>query len=185
MAAEQDVWALAYDSNDKTRYIPVELWTGGEWDGTRELRMNPTDLKFGKHKAISGPILFTRSDTSESILVYKRINGEKTQLFTLSSRKDGLGRVFDSRYGRDCKDEVKMPLGLWRDGESRTFTVECNQGELVRKIEITIEKIDFEYKGVPHSLRFHWLADGGWGKATDMHYTYSPGLGLVDVFGNE
>ncbi len=48
-----------------------------------------------------------------------------------------------------------------------------------------MRELDFVYKGVPHSLRFHWLIDEGRGKGTDMIYTYSPGRGLVDIEGNE
>ena len=113
--------------------------------------------------------------------VYERNNRGKKQLFALSSRSDGLGRVFDSRYERDCVDEVKFPLGPWKDGETRVFQVSCNQGKMRRKIVLTIEKLDFEYNAVPHSLQFHWVVDGGKGRGTDMHYVYSPGYGLVSL----
>jgi len=185
LADNENPWDAAYNAQVKTRYIPVELWTGSQWDGTRELKMRPADLDFGGHKHISGPMPYTRPNTSDPILVYKKTNRGKSQLFTLSTRGDGLGRVFDSRYGRDCNDEVKMPLGLWHEDESRVFRVECNQGALVRRIAVTIEKLDFDYSGVPHSLQFHWVVDEGRDRGTDMHYIYSPGRGLVSVFGNE
>ncbi len=182
-AADLSKWAASYDPVAKTRYIPVELWTGGEWDGNRELRMTPANLFFGKRgeKRISGPVAWTRPGTGEAIQVYERNNKGKKQLFALSSRGDGLGRVFDLRYGRDCVDEVKFPLGLWRDAETRVFDVSCNSGNLRRKIELTIEKLDFDHDGAPHSLRFHWVVDGGKGHGTDMHYIYSPGRGLVSL----
>ena len=44
---------------------------------------------------------------------------------------------------------------------------------------------DFLYRGVPHSLRFHWLFMEGSGRGTDMRYVYSPLRGLVEVYGNE
>jgi len=144
--------------------------------------MTKADLIFGQknEKRITGPVTGTRPGTGEKIEVYKRTNGGKKQLFALSSRRDGLGRVYDSRYDRDCKDEVKFPLGLWKDGETRAFDVPCSGGKL-RRIEVTIEKIDFKYEGVPHSLRFHWVVDGGKGRGTDMRYTYSPDRGLVSL----
>ena len=181
--ADFSQWAASYDSAAKTRFIPVELWTGASWDGTRELRMAPADLAFGKRgeKRISGPQAWKRPGTGETIQVYERDNGGKTQLFALSSRGDGLGRVFDSRYGRDCIDEVKFPLGVWKENESRTYAVSCNNGTLRRTIKVTIEKLDFTYDGVPHSLQFHWLVDGGRARGTDMHYVYSPGRGLVSL----
>lgn len=182
-AADLSKWAATYDPTTKTRFIPIELWTGGEWDGTRELRMTPANLSFGKRgeKRITGPVAWTRPGTAEAMQVYERNNKGKKQLFALSSRGDGLGRVFDSRYERDCVDEVKFPLGLWKDGETRVFDVSCNNGKLRRKIELTIEKIDFAYDGVPHSLQFHWVVDGGKGRGTDMHYIYSPGRGLASL----
>lgn len=182
-AAGMAAWDAAYDASTATRFIPVDLWTGGQWDGTRELRFNAADLSFGKRgeKRIRGPIDWVRTGSGETIKVYERDNKGKRQLFALSSRGDGLGRVYDSRYGRDCVDEVKFPLGLWREGETRVFDVSCNNGRLRRRIELTIQKIDFEYAGVPHSLQFHWLVDGGKGRGTNMTYIYSPGRGLVSL----
>jgi len=183
--ADLSVWDAAYDAQAHTRYIPVQLWTGGNWDGSRELQMQAADLYFGKRKHISGPILYTRPGETTPIQVYERTNGGKTQMFALSSKGDGLGRVYDSRYGRNCIDEVKMPLGLWREGETRTIEIDCNDGAKHRSIVLTIENLDFTFQGIAHSLQFHWLVDGGSEKATDMHYTYSPGKGLVDEHGNE
>lgn len=179
-------WAASHDAATQQRFIPVELWTGADWDGSHQLRMHPAQLSFGKsgQKNITGPMAWTRPGTGETLQVYARVNQGKKQLFTLSSRGDGLGRVFDSRYGRDCVDEVKFPLGLWRDGETRRFDVSCNQGTLQRKIALTIEKLDFAFDGVPHSLQFHWVVDGGTQVGTDMHYIYSPGRGMVSVEGD-
>jgi hypothetical protein len=176
-------WAASYDPATKTRFIPVELWTGGTWNGSRELRLTPAGLSFGKRgeKTIAGPVKWTRPSTGEVIQVYERRNGAKKQLFALSSRRDGLGRVFDSRYDRDCVDEVKFPLGRWKQGETRTFRVSCNGGGLRRTIVLTIEIIDFVHRGVPHSLQFHWVVDGGQRPGSDMHYIYSPGRGLVSL----
>jgi hypothetical protein len=182
-AADMSRWAASYDSTTKTRFIPIELWTGGEWDGRHELRMTPANLSFGRRgeKRITGPVVWTRPGTTEAIQVYERHNKGKTQLFALSSRGDGLGRVFDSRYRRNCVDEVKFPLGFWKDGETRVFDVSCNNGTLRRKIELTIEKIDFVYDGVPHSLQFHWVVNPGKGPGTDVRYIYCPGRGLASL----
>lgn len=182
-AADPSKWAASYDPATKTRFIPVELWTGGEWDGVRELRMTRANLSFGKRgeKRITGPMAWTRPGSGEAMQVYERNNRGKKQLFALSSRGDGLGRVFDSRYERDCVDEVKFPLGLWKEGETRVFEVSCNNGKMRRKIELTIETMDFVHEGVPHSLQFHWVVDGGKGRGTNMHYIYSPGRGLASL----
>jgi len=70
---------------------------------------------------------------------------------------------------------------LWNSDETRVFDVSCNNGALRRKIKVTIEKIDFEHDGVPHSLHFHWVVDDGKERRTDMHYTHSLGRGLVSL----
>lgn len=183
--AQGSPWDAAFDQASATRFIPVELWTGSDWDGNRDLAATPARLSFGKRgeKAITGPIEWTRPGTNEKLLVYRRLNRDKEQLFAITSRRDGLGRVYDFRYDRNCIDEVKFPLGLWRQNEARQFTVVC--GGLARPLKVTIEEIDYVYQGVPHSLKFHWLVDDGKGRATDMHYIYSPGKGLVAEWGNE
>jgi hypothetical protein len=177
-------WAASYDPATRTRFIPVELWTGTEWDGRRDLRMTPADTVGGKRadRRIRGPVPWTRPGASEPIHVYERMDGRGVeQLFTLSSRGDGLGRVYDSRYSRDCIDEVKFPLGVWKEGEARTFRIPCDYGSSHRTIRLTIEKLDFTFEGVPHSLQYHWLVDGGRRPGTNMHYVYSPGRGLATV----
>src|SRR5439155_5929381 len=35
-AWNEAAWNDAYDPVSATRFIPVELWTGGDWDGARE-----------------------------------------------------------------------------------------------------------------------------------------------------
>jgi hypothetical protein len=185
--AAESVWDLAYDKSAGTRFIPVELWTGGSWDGSREIRPIAAGLAFGERgqKTISGPMDYRRPSSGEMLQVYERINGGKRQLFALTSRGDGIGRVFDSRYPRDCIDEIKFPLGLWRDGESRSYSLLCEGGRSVRPLELTIEKLDFTFRGIAHSLQFHWVIDKARGRGTDMHYVYSPGRGLVQEYGNE
>ena len=41
-------WQRAYGPATRTRFIPVELWTGAPWDGTQEIRMAPATLEFGR-----------------------------------------------------------------------------------------------------------------------------------------
>ena len=182
-AGDESVWARAYDASTGLRFIPVELWTGGDWDGAHVIRMPPADLAFSG-KRIGGPFAWTPPDGGEPIQVYERVNRGKRQLFALAPGGGGLGRVYDSRYPRYCPGEVKFPLGYWRQGEVRHYNLRCHGGTS-RRLRVTIEAIDFTYATVPHSLRFHWLMDEGRGRGTDMRYVYSPSLGLVHVHGNE
>ena len=179
-----DPWAESYDAATKTRFIPVELWTGADWDGAKVIKVGKSDLTFGKQgeKRVTGPEPFVRPDTNETILIYRRINRGKTQLFTVSSKKDGLGRVYDSRIDKKpCSDEVKFPLGLWQQGETREYKLHC--GPRTRTIRITIEDIDYVNAGEPHSLRYRWILEGG-GRGSDNSYIYSPGKGDVEVVEN-
>jgi hypothetical protein len=179
-ADDWSAWQRAYDPATRTRFIPVELWTGALWDGAREIRMAPAALQFGARadKNIRGPIDWN------GMQVYERVDRRARQLWALREDKTGLGRVFDSRYPqRNCRGEVKFPLGLWKQGEVREYRVPCTDG--ARPLKVTIEEIDFVYEGAPHSLRFHWLIMGGRGRGTDMRYVYSPLRGLVKVEGNE
>jgi len=179
-ADDWSAWQRAYDPATRTRFIPVELWTGAPWDGTQEIRMAPAALEFEQRgdKSIEGPT------TWNFIQVYERVNRDKLQRFAIRDDKTGLGRVFDSRYPQlGCRGEVKFPLGRWKQGEVREYELPCWRGN--EALKVTIEEIDFVYNGVPHSLRFHWLLNNGNGRATDMRYTYSPLRGLVHVEGNE
>jgi len=179
-ADDWSAWQRAYDPAARTRFIPVELWTGAPWDGTQEIRMTTAKLTFGRRgeKTIKGPMTWSGTE------VYERRDEGKLQRFALRDDRTGLGRVYDSR-ARDlgCRGEVKFPLGRWKQGEVREYELPCARGN--ESLKVTIEEIDFVYDGVPHSLRFHWLFRGGRGRGTDMHYVYSPLRGLVHVQGNE
>ncbi len=184
--AMADAWDDAYDKAAKQRFIPIELWTGGDWNGARDLAMPPADLKFGDRldKEISGPKPWADPINAKTYQVYQRLNKGKVQLFTLRADKIGLGRVFDSRGSRVCQPGFKFPLGLWKEGESRTVELDCwkKDGTKYRRVmTITIEEIDFVHAGRAHSLRYHWVADGGNGSGLNNAYTYSPGRGNVRI----
>ena len=139
--ANADAWDNLYTPDTGERFIPVELWTGMYWDGSRNLAMTKVTPNPNHRVTISGPEDYTRPTTGEVLKVYRRVNKGKIQLFTVTSNKDGIGRVFDSRRNRNCIDEVKFPLGLWRQGETREFSVECQKRS--RTMRVTIEEIDF------------------------------------------
>jgi hypothetical protein len=130
-AADWSAWQRAYDSAAGVRFIPVELWTGAEWDGSHVVAMTPASLRFGgrSNKSVSGPIDWLPSGGGAPVKVYERLNQGKRQLFALTSDATGLGRVFDSRYRNyDCVGEVKFPLGYWKQGEVREYRVACRGG---------------------------------------------------------
>jgi len=175
--ASADAWDDAYSPDADERFIPIELWTGMAWNGSRDLLLSEAIPNENSRVKISGPEDYTRPNTGERLKVYRRVNKKKVQLYSVTSRKDGLGRVFDNRYNRNCVDEVKFPLGIWRQGESRNYRIECETRS--RTIRMTIEEIDFSYGGVEHSLKFRWVVDGGYGKNQDNSYIFSPNRGIV------
>jgi len=187
-AADWSAWQRSYDPSTGRRFIPVELFTGADWDGAQVIRMAPARLDFGARgqKRLSGPMDWLPPGASAPIQVYERINRDKRQLFALHEDQSGLGRVLDSRYARyDCAGEIKFPIGFWKQGEVRDYQVVCRGGKEVRPLRVTIENIDFRYGGVPHSLRFHWLYNEGRARASNMSYVYSPLKGMVSSEGNE
>lgn len=182
-AADPSVWKASFDGDEK-RFIPVELWTGSDWDGKRDLGLPKADLTFGKNrnKRINGPREWTHAPSGTVHTVYERHNRGKVQYFAVNRSRDGLGRVFDSRYARYCPDEVKFPLGWWKKGQKRSYDIVCDGRK--RHIEVTITRLDFTFEGVPHSLEFHWKLDDGTKRGSNNYYTYSPGRGLVQVTSN-
>lgn len=183
ISANSADWSKSY-REDGARFIPVDLWTGSDWDGNRSLTLPSADLTFGKHshKRIIGPRPWRHPSSGTVHQIYERQNRNKVQYFAVNRKGDGLGRVYDSRYGRYCPDEVKFPLGWWKQGEKRVYDIVCDRQK--RHIEVTITKLNFRFDGIPHSLEFHWKLDDGTKRGSNNHYTYSPGKGLVEVSSN-
>ena len=115
------------------RFIPLELFTGGDIRDDQEIRYTSADTIFGekRRKKIVGPIDWKYPGTNEIIKVYKRTQKNKsgkvrkTQLFTVTNDGQCMGRVYDQRRSgtKYIKNGCKFPLGLWKKGETRTFSV--------------------------------------------------------------
>ena len=163
------------------RFIPLELFTGGEIRSDTEIKFTKANLVFGdkKRKKIVGPEDWEHPNTGEKIKVYKRTrkgqSGLKTQLFTITNDGQCIGRVWDSRRGgRVIKNGCKFPLGVWKEGETRTFL--GSSGGKTRKIELKILKLGKKQKD---SVKFNWKLYDGSGKLMDNNdYTFSPGKSM-------
>src|SRR5207237_9501079 len=61
-AEDWSAWQRAYDPATRTRFIPVELWTGAPWDGAQEIHMALAALEFGRRgdKGIQGRATWKR-----------------------------------------------------------------------------------------------------------------------------
>ena len=163
------------------RFIPLELFTGAEIRSDNEIKFTKANLVFGdkKRKKITGPEDWENPNTGEKLKVYKRTrkgkSGLKTQLFTITNDGQCIGRVWDSRRGgRVIKNGCKFPLGVWKEGEPRTFL--GSSGGKPRKIELKILKLGKKQKD---SVKFNWKLYDGSGKLMDNNdYTFSPGKAM-------
>jgi hypothetical protein len=159
--------------NAVSRFIPPELYTGAEWNGSRELVLRPMNVTRkplipSGHPAISfaGPIAW--GESGRPVIKRTRMsnrNGAVDQVFAINERGDGLGRLEDNRPGRvrQMSECFKFPLGEWKQGEERR----C------RDSVIKILEIDFTYQCVPHALKFHWN--------NESIYVFAPDRGLYAV----
>ena len=172
-------------SSATERFIPLELFTGGEVRNDTEIKFTKADLVFGekKTKKITGPENWKNPNTEEVIKVYKRTRkGQtelKTQLFTITNNGQCIGRVWDSRRGGSViKNGCKFPLGFWKEKETRTF--EGSSNGKPRKIVLTI----LELGKKPNSeITFNWkLYDLNSGELMDDNdYTFSPAKAMTKL----
>ena len=143
------------------RFIPLELFTGGEIRNDTEIRFTPADLIFGekRRKKIIGPIDWRAPGSEELIKVYKRTQKnklgkvKKTQLFTVTNDGQCMGRVYDQRRSgtKYIKNGCKFPLGVWKKGETRTFSV--TDAGRSRTVELKILQLG---KRPTDCVKFNW-----------------------------
>jgi len=190
----QEVWDTASDQASQSRFIPMQLIVPAVWDGTLRIDLPPATGFDAEGTVWNGPQAWRNPYTGHVLTIYDRrrtTRREGSVEQKMAVRLDGsaIGRVYDSRFGGlVCDQEAKFPLGAWQQDEVRTFDYVCltttlsgQVVELRRAARITIEALDYEYDGVPHSLRFAWrLADRDSGELLDHRtYIFSPGRGLA------
>lgn len=182
-------WDAAYDRSTGERFIPTQFVVPGVWDGTRSIDTPTANFVDGGGDRWSGPAEDTEPLTGRRIVSYgrersNRREGTVVQRFAVREQGDGIGRIRDSRFGGlECAGEIKFPLGLWREGETRRNHYQCvTKGQLpeTRINTITIEKIDFPCGGLEHCLQFTWVHESErWGKLDDQRYIIAPGIGQM------
>ena len=164
------------------RFIPLELFTGGEIRDDIDIKFTPADKVFGKkkRKKIVGPLDWRAPGSEEIIKVYKRTkkNREgrvrKTQYFTITNDGQCMGRVYDQRRSgtKYIKNGCKFPLGFWKKNETRTFSV--TDGGRSRTVELKILQLG---KKPTDCVKFNWkLFDAATGqKYGDNDYKFCKG----------
>lgn len=193
-ADEKSSWDKAYNSSTKERFIPVELFTGGLWDGRHELTLKEvttsacasSDGKQCDNYYITGPFKTEKNNTKiewagNGISYYRRTFSTRSGLvesfFTINASKDGLVRIYDKRkrWGERTYTGLgnKFPLGNWKQGEVRTYAT---------RRPTTIEIIELD--GADHCLTFRWVLGDGKERNTDNNYTFCPGVGFTSIHHN-
>ena len=181
----------ATNTAEESRFIPIELWAGTEWDGQTENNWPRLDAVTGKNsnRTVKGPISWSHPETGKQLKVYERVKerkrGTKRQLYTINSNGSVLGRVFDSRPGAQDRmfvNDAFFPIGWWKRGEERSFSLTefTPAGPVERIATIKIRRLDYSYRNAPHSLKYDWiLRDEGGRILFHENYVYSPGKSLV------
>ena len=180
-------FSLINTSSANERFIPLELFTGGEIRDDTEIKFTSADTTFGekRRKKIVGPIDWRAPGSKDIIKVYKRTlkNREgrvkKTQLFTVTNDGQCMGRVYDQRRSgtKYIKNGCKFPLGFWKKGETRTFSV-TDRG--ARTVELKILSLG---KKPTSCVKFNWkLFDDATGKKLgDNDYKFCKKKSMVSL----
>ena len=178
------LWFIPVSADE--RFIPLELFTGGEIRDDIEIRFTPADKIFGekRRKKIVGPIEWKYPGTDEIIKVYKRTQKnkqgkiKKTQLFTVTNDNQCIGRVYDQRKSgtKYIKNGCKFPLGFWKKGETRTFSV-ADRGS--RTVELKILKLG---KKPTDCVKYNWkLFDTSGNKLADNDYKFCKNKAMTSL----
>ena len=178
------LWFIPVSANEI--FIPLELFTVGEIRDDIEIRFTPADKIFGekRRKKIVGPIEWKYPGTDEIIKVYKRTQKnkqgkiKKTQLFTVTNDGQCIGRVYDQRKSgtKYIKNGCKFPLGFWKKGETRTFSV-TDRGS--RTVELKILKLG---KKPTDCVKYNWkLFDTSGNKLADNDYKFCKNKAMTSL----
>ena len=182
------IFSFSQFSFANERFIPLELFTGGEIRDDIDIKFTPADKVFGKkkRKKIVGPLDWRAPGSEEIIKVYKRTqkNREgrvrKTQYFTITNDSQCMGRVYDQRRSgtKYIKNGCKFPLGFWKKNETRTFSV-TDSGRS-RTVELKILQLG---KKPTDCVKFNWkLFDAATGqKYGDNDYKFCKGRAMTDL----
>ena len=175
------------------RFIPVELWSGGEITGAQEITFPETDFNFGykERHSIRGPINWENPRNAEIIQVYDRSRYSKKtgktvqQLWTVTNNNQCLGRVFDNRRSKFITNGCKFPIGNWKEGEHRSFTSDYYDKEKGNYQRIKSIKILDLGKTKLSCLKFRWRMTQDDSVIDENIYEYCHKKGLVKVNGKK
>lgn len=181
----------AADDQAQERFLPVELLNGLPLPQVPELKFLPVDRSYsyvagspdGKvwrgETELRGPVSWVGAG-GVTYEVYERKVPQAHERFALVAGGDAIGRVYDQRWGNST-NEGKFPVGLWKQGETRSYDMiyHTSRGESAGQTSIEIVKLSCVYDDVPGAVQYRWRATRG---NLDYEYIYVPGRGLAQVY---
>jgi len=167
------------------RFIPVEMLTGLPAGDTRELRFGEVNRTYpfvdvlpdgkigGGDVTLAGPMKWV-GEGGKEYEIYERKVPRAHERFALTPDRTAIGRVYDQRFG-NAVNEGKFPVGVWKQGEKRSYATVYGGRQAVSRVEI--EKLSCTYEGKPGALQYRWTTSTG----LDYGYIYAPERGVVQV----
>lgn len=188
--AALEVHECVHDASVQERFIPVELLTGLPMGEQKELVFAPVSRVYPfvdtapnsgaklLETSLSGPVKWVGEGGVE-FEVYERKVPRAHERFALTPDRTAIGRVFDERFG-NAVNEGKFPVGLWKQGQVRTYATVYPAVREPKHATTTveIEKLSCTYAGIKGALQYRWKNNRG---GLDYRYVYAPGQGLVQV----
>jgi hypothetical protein len=183
-----------YDCNDKSFFIPYQLWSGAKYDGDKVTSRNHQIDKqtqtahYGKSDRLSydelsvtGTTKWTSNKYNKEFNIYTRERDDKVQYFVANDI--GIGRVYDDRgNGRYFSGtNIKFPAGYgWNLNDSRSTSYEVikNGKTKYRNTTINITDMKFNSKNELDTITFEWYPKDN---ELDHIYTYKANVGLVET----
>ncbi|TSE27651.1 hypothetical protein Tther_02523 [Tepidimonas thermarum] len=187
----QTVPECEHEAEVKERFLPVSLLTGTPAPPDDALRMDPVQRRYPfvatvegggaprmQETTLEGPVEY-RTAYGPTVQAYRRTVPDAREVVAITFEGEAMGRVEDSRIG--AMREAKFPIGRWKQGETRTFTVTyyTPRGTFENRTSITIEKLSCRYEGTAGAVQFRWKVEDG--RRGDYRYVFAPGRGLVMV----
>lgn len=183
-----------YDCNNKSFFIPYQLWSGAKYNGNKATSKNHQVDKqtqtahYGKSDSLSydelsviGTKKWTSDKYNKKFNIYIRERDDKIQYFVAND--NGIGRVYDNRgNGRYFNGtNIKFPAGYgWNLNNSRSTSYEVIKNGRTRHKNTTIKITDmnFNSKNELNTITFEWYPKYG---EIDHIYTYKVNVGLVET----
>lgn len=142
----QSPWHKSNLYNDKTLsyFIPLELWLGTNWDGSRAKNLHEVDKMLETSQKLTGPFKWYHPYLKKTLNVYKRTSKNNVELFTFYP--SGMIKVYDKKHKAYLNNAVTFPLGYgWKVGKLYRFSQEVwiKERHFMRELGINIQKIDF------------------------------------------